>query len=58
MMNWWTNWEKQAQGAGKNEENLMWEDPEFPADDASLYIDPIKLPEYAQDTPTVEWRRP
>jgi calpain len=58
MMNWWTNWEKQAHGAGENEENLMWEDPEFPADDASLYIDPVKLPEYAQDTPTVEWRRP
>jgi hypothetical protein len=36
----------------------MWEDTEFPADDTSLYIDPVKLPDYAQDAPPVEWRRP
>ena len=33
-------------------------DPEFPTDESSLYIDPIKPPEYAQETPMVEWKRP
>lgn len=33
-----------------------WTDPEFPADDSSLYMDPMAPPEDA--TPVVEWRRP
>ena len=33
-------------------------DPDFTADETALYIDPIKPPEYAQDTPMVEWKRP
>ena len=36
----------------------MFGDSEFPANDSSLYIDPTKLPEYAQEMPMVEWRRP
>lgn len=35
-----------------------WCDPEFDADDKSLYIDPLNPPDYAQDIPVVEWRRP
>ena len=33
-------------------------DPEFPNNDQSLYNDPMNLPEYAQDMPSVEWKRP
>ncbi len=33
-------------------------DPEFEADDRALYIDSLNPPEYAQDIPVVEWRRP
>ncbi len=36
----------------------MWEDPDFPADDNSLYIDPLNLPTYATDNVSVEWKRP
>ena len=34
----------------------MWCDPEFPADDSSLYINPVQPPEWA--SPNVEWKRP
>lgn len=37
---------------------MMWNDADFDADDKSLYIDPLNPPEYAQDIPVVEWRRP
>lgn len=40
------------------ETKMLWSDPEFEADDKSLYIDPLNPPEYAQDIPVVEWRRP
>ncbi len=36
----------------------MFGDSEFPANDSSLYKDPTNPPEYAQDMPMVEWRRP
>jgi hypothetical protein len=39
-----------------NEE--FWTDPEFIADDKSLYIDPLNPPEYAQEEVIVEWKRP
>lgn len=35
-----------------------WSDPQFPANDYSLYLDPLKPPDYAEDTPNVEWKRP
>ena len=34
----------------------MWCDPEFPADDSSLYLNPVQPPEWA--SPNVEWKRP
>jgi hypothetical protein len=40
------------------ESGLAWVDPEFDADDKALYIDPLNPPEYANDIPVVEWRRP
>ena len=40
------------------ETGQMWCDIDFDADDKSLYIDPLNPPEYAQDIPVVEWRRP
>jgi len=40
------------------ETNQKWCDVDFDADDKSLYIDPLNPPEYAQDIPVVEWRRP
>ena len=33
-----------------------WCDPEFPADDNSLYINPVQPPEWASHN--VEWKRP
>ena len=36
----------------------MFGDSEFPANDSSLYNDPASPPEYAQDMPVVEWKRP
>lgn len=35
-----------------------WADPEFPADDTSLYIDPLNPPDYAESSPNVLWLRP
>lgn len=40
------------------ETKLHYCDPEFEADDKALYIDALNPPEYAQDIPVVEWRRP
>jgi len=40
------------------ETKLAWCDAEFEANDKSLYIDALNPPEYAQDIPVVEWRRP
>lgn len=39
------------------ETDQLWTDPEFRADDSSLYIDPLQPPEYAQHA-MVEWKRP
>ena len=36
----------------------LFEDPDFPATDVSLYIDPVNPPEYAKDIAFVEWKRP
>jgi len=36
----------------------FWCDDEFPPDDSSLYIDGLNPPDYAQDEPIVEWKRP
>lgn len=38
--------------------NKLFGDAEFPANDQSLYKDPTNLPDYAQEMPTVEWKRP
>ena len=35
-----------------------WSDPEFPADDTALYIDPLNPPDYADQSPNVQWLRP
>jgi hypothetical protein len=40
------------------ETKMAYCDPEFDADDKALYIDSLNPPEYAQDIPVVEWRRP
>ena len=40
------------------ERNALFGDPDFPANDASLYKNPAEPPEYAVQTPVVEWRRP
>jgi len=34
----------------------MWCDAEFPADDSSLYLDPMQRPDYA--TENIDWKRP
>ena len=34
----------------------LWTDQEFPADDSSLYINPVQPPDWA--SPNVEWKRP
>lgn len=36
----------------------MFGDSEFPTSDQSLYKDITNPPEYSQDTPDVEWKRP
>jgi len=36
----------------------LFEDPDFPASDVSLYKDPTNPPEYAKDVPIVDWKRP
>ena len=35
-----------------------WADPEFPADDTALYIDHLNPPDYADQSPNVQWLRP
>mmetsp|Transcript_34161 Transcript_34161/g.46031 ORF Transcript_34161/g.46031 Transcript_34161/m.46031 type:complete len:105 (-) Transcript_34161:2304-2618(-) len=40
------------------ETDTPYTDPEFPANDSSLYLTPLDPPDYAQDMPIVEWRRP
>lgn len=39
-------------------ENAFYGDPDFPADNGSLYKDPENPPDYALDMPPVEWKRP
>ena len=41
-----------------SENEALFGDSEFPANDQSLYNDPVNPPEYAMDQPTVEWKRP
>lgn len=38
--------------------DALFGDSEFPANDSSLYNDPANPPEYAIDLPQVEWKRP
>jgi hypothetical protein len=40
------------------ENDALFGDSEFPASDQSLYKDVNQLPDYAQDIPEVEWKRP
>mmetsp|Transcript_9328 Transcript_9328/g.6695 ORF Transcript_9328/g.6695 Transcript_9328/m.6695 type:complete len:129 (+) Transcript_9328:341-727(+) len=40
------------------ETDTPYTDPEFPANDKSLYINPLDPPSYAEEMPLVEWRRP
>ena len=40
------------------ETKLPYCDAQFEADDKALYMDALNPPEYAQDIPVVEWRRP
>lgn len=40
------------------ENDALFGDSEFPANDTSLYKDSTNPPEYANDTPDVEWKRP
>jgi len=40
------------------ETDAMFGDSEFPPNDSSLYKDPTNLPDYAQDQPIVDWKRP
>jgi len=40
------------------ENQALFGDSEFPANDSVLYNDPANPPEYAVDMPMVEWRRP
>lgn len=40
------------------EKGELFEDPEFPATDASLYKDATNLPEYTKECPIVDWKRP
>lgn len=41
-----------------SDNEALFGDSEFPAKDVSLYDDPACPPEYAQDMPVVEWKRP
>jgi hypothetical protein len=38
--------------------DALFGDSEFPAEDSSLYNDPSAPPDYAMDMPAVEWKRP
>ena len=40
------------------ETGQLYEDPDFPANDSSLYKDSTNLPEYTKDCPIVDWKRP
>lgn len=40
------------------ENDALFGDSEFPATDQSLYKDPTNIPDYDQNMPLVEWRRP
>lgn len=40
------------------ENQALFGDSEFPANETSLYIDAVNPPEYALDMPVVEWKRP
>ena len=40
------------------ENDALFGDSEFPATDQSLYKDPTQIPDYDQNMPLVEWRRP
>lgn len=40
------------------ENGAKYGDSDFPPNDASLYKDPTNPPDYAKETPVVEWRRP
>jgi calpain, invertebrate len=40
------------------ENDALFGDSEFPANDESLYKDIANPPKYAEDTPEVEWKRP
>jgi calpain-15 len=40
------------------ENDALFGDSEFPANDESLYKDMANPPKYAEDTPEVEWKRP
>lgn len=40
------------------EKDALFGDAEFQATDASLYKDPTNIPDYDQNMPLVEWRRP
>lgn len=40
------------------ENDALFGDSEFPASEQSLYRDPSNPPEYSQDCPEVDWKRP
>lgn len=40
------------------ENDALFGDQEFPDNDQSLYNDPANPPDYAENNPIVEWRRP
>ena len=40
------------------EKDALFGDSEFPTSDQSLYKDITNPPEYSQETPDVEWKRP
>ena len=48
----------EIEGMLKETGEQYYADPEFPPDDSSLYLDPLNPPEYAQEEPIVEWKRP
>ena len=41
-----------------DETGQLWSDPDFPADEASLYMDPINEPDYVKKDDPIEWKRP
>ena len=44
---------KQVKATGQ-----LWEDEDFLPDDSALYNDPLNPPEYHQEDPAYEWKRP